>query len=249
MNARAANVFVQQAQQSQRVGGTKHDASLLFTGVVMAMTSDYTDAIRPAEECFRAPFWQEVYACTDYITCEEECCGFYLFTKNIMKRDADTGELTLVLTESSVREIRDLRDLVVICQFLNFVIARDTKRTDADPANELWYEWALAEYSALSEEHVWRSPDELTAGKLQLWHATQSLSSHAFYAVERFQELIAVKLYHAALLQDPHCTRPAATKVWARYLRLSPTDLVTQHSEVRNRFRRLRTNSATDRVS
>eukprot|EP01053_Blabericola_migrator_P004944 Blabericola_migrator_1__4943@NODE_2578_length_2582_cov_656_772167_g72_i3_p1_GENE_NODE_2578_length_2582_cov_656_772167_g72_i3NODE_2578_length_2582_cov_656_772167_g72_i3_p1_ORF_typecomplete_len231_score25_57Neuroparsin/PF07327_11/0_058_NODE_2578_length_2582_cov_656_772167_g72_i317552447 len=230
MSARAASVFVQQALESHRIKVAKHDTSLFVTGVVMAMTNDCSEALGPVEECTRAPFWRKVSECTDYITCEEEECGRYLLAKRIVEREVDTGQLMLVLTPSRVHEIMDLKDLVVICQFLNFEIARGNRTTESDPGNEPWYEWALAEYSALSEEHVWRSPDELTAAN-------------------RLRKLIAVKLYHASLLEIPQCTQPETTKLWVHYLGLCPPELILEHTKVHERFRRLRTTSATDHVS
>eukprot|EP01053_Blabericola_migrator_P003207 Blabericola_migrator_1__3206@NODE_1943_length_3530_cov_39_481663_g1241_i0_p2_GENE_NODE_1943_length_3530_cov_39_481663_g1241_i0NODE_1943_length_3530_cov_39_481663_g1241_i0_p2_ORF_typecomplete_len185_score25_21_NODE_1943_length_3530_cov_39_481663_g1241_i029173471 len=169
MYARAASATVQQAHRSQRIR-SKHDTTLLFTGVVMAMTSDYTGvdtAVVSTTETPKAQIWQtDVHNYKDFLTYDGEDCGGHLIERGLLGRQANNGDLKLLVTKRNLHKMRDVKDLVALNQYLDVKIAQGTKMAASSPADRRnWFEWAVNHYGSLCEDQVRCSPDETTAGE------------------------------------------------------------------------------------
>eukprot|EP01053_Blabericola_migrator_P007203 Blabericola_migrator_1__7202@NODE_3655_length_1598_cov_118_703462_g2265_i0_p1_GENE_NODE_3655_length_1598_cov_118_703462_g2265_i0NODE_3655_length_1598_cov_118_703462_g2265_i0_p1_ORF_typecomplete_len207_score36_16_NODE_3655_length_1598_cov_118_703462_g2265_i081701 len=200
MSARAANVFMQQAYQRQRV--TKHDtkASLLFTGVVMAMTNDYTDASGISFQSLQRDGIDD----KDFSESAKRCANI-LREKGFLKLQPQTGKLTVAFTERTIRDIQDINVLVLLNKFLNVLISQDMKRVNPDP--EEWYNVALAQYSDACEEYTKRSSTERKA-------------------VKRFRDLVAIKLLHAESLRKAQWNHSVAFRIWMMYMHMAPRELI-----------------------
>eukprot|EP01053_Blabericola_migrator_P005923 Blabericola_migrator_1__5922@NODE_2999_length_2128_cov_8_798156_g1130_i1_p2_GENE_NODE_2999_length_2128_cov_8_798156_g1130_i1NODE_2999_length_2128_cov_8_798156_g1130_i1_p2_ORF_typecomplete_len154_score25_79_NODE_2999_length_2128_cov_8_798156_g1130_i18831344 len=115
MSARAANILVQQALQRQQTNSKHYSSARLFgTGVVMAMTCDYCVDATPilVQDSFE-PLWRaNIYCAADLV----EDAAYPL------KRQ-DGGKIELLVNNQSVAKIRDLRDVLVLNQYLTAKIA------------------------------------------------------------------------------------------------------------------------------
>eukprot|EP01053_Blabericola_migrator_P011060 Blabericola_migrator_1__11059@NODE_643_length_7105_cov_97_345553_g472_i0_p3_GENE_NODE_643_length_7105_cov_97_345553_g472_i0NODE_643_length_7105_cov_97_345553_g472_i0_p3_ORF_typecomplete_len251_score37_56_NODE_643_length_7105_cov_97_345553_g472_i057856537 len=211
MNARAVNVLVQQLQQNhEEKSKHKTTARLLFNGVVMVMTCDYCldttpvligDESEPSDTT-PGPLWRvNVHNHKDVTPCHGKRCIPYLLNKNLLKRQ-DDGELKLLVEGRFIRRQRDLRDLLVLNQYLDMKIAEGMEKYSAPNPEDSknWYEWAL-QRSHLAEQHVREAPDEATA-------------------VRRLQKLVEAKIMNVDMFKRPQWSRLDALPVFAKYDRV-----------------------------
>eukprot|EP01053_Blabericola_migrator_P003302 Blabericola_migrator_1__3301@NODE_1973_length_3483_cov_102_557377_g1256_i0_p1_GENE_NODE_1973_length_3483_cov_102_557377_g1256_i0NODE_1973_length_3483_cov_102_557377_g1256_i0_p1_ORF_typecomplete_len208_score34_34_NODE_1973_length_3483_cov_102_557377_g1256_i028083431 len=199
MNARAANVFVQQAQQSQ-LARPKHNskAALLFTGVALAMTNDLTGAgiTSPGHSSESPPWKTDVFDFTREIVADQEHLNEYLVNRRLLRRQGNTDEYALLINEDNARSVRDITDLVALNLHLDLIIF---KRTDASSGRGRrdWYEMAMEPLEKCGKK-IQRSPTQTSA-------------------VARLQQLLPAKIYHARCLQKPELPYADAVIIKGKY--------------------------------
>eukprot|EP01053_Blabericola_migrator_P011064 Blabericola_migrator_1__11063@NODE_643_length_7105_cov_97_345553_g472_i0_p2_GENE_NODE_643_length_7105_cov_97_345553_g472_i0NODE_643_length_7105_cov_97_345553_g472_i0_p2_ORF_typecomplete_len257_score36_64RuvB_C/PF05491_13/0_4_NODE_643_length_7105_cov_97_345553_g472_i041614931 len=227
MNARAANVIVQQAQQSQKLNA-KHDSTtkLFATGVVMAMTSDYCVDTRPvfikddAEPSnTHGPLWRvNVYNYNDVTPSQGKRCIPYLIKRGLMKRRPN-GQMRLLVTEASAVNVKDLRDLLALNLYLDVQIAEGMEKIFANPdiEDDHVYRWST-ENLPLAEDYVRDAVDEATA-------------------VQRLQGLVATKIFHVDLFEWPDWDDRQVTSLGFKYRELIDMDFFWSSSGVIEYFR------------
>eukprot|EP01053_Blabericola_migrator_P002658 Blabericola_migrator_1__2657@NODE_1753_length_3855_cov_6_151267_g1130_i0_p2_GENE_NODE_1753_length_3855_cov_6_151267_g1130_i0NODE_1753_length_3855_cov_6_151267_g1130_i0_p2_ORF_typecomplete_len210_score28_78_NODE_1753_length_3855_cov_6_151267_g1130_i023442973 len=125
MSARAANILVQQALQRQQTNSKHYSSARLFgTGVVMAMTCDYCVDATPilVQDSFE-PLWRANIHCYAKVApFGGRRCIPYLTERGFLKRQ-DGGKIELLVNDQSVAKITDLRDLLVLNQYLTAKVA------------------------------------------------------------------------------------------------------------------------------
>eukprot|EP01053_Blabericola_migrator_P006164 Blabericola_migrator_1__6163@NODE_3109_length_2030_cov_61_461029_g1946_i0_p1_GENE_NODE_3109_length_2030_cov_61_461029_g1946_i0NODE_3109_length_2030_cov_61_461029_g1946_i0_p1_ORF_typecomplete_len260_score32_69Phage_antitermQ/PF06530_12/0_12_NODE_3109_length_2030_cov_61_461029_g1946_i077856 len=183
MNARAASVVVQQAQQQARA---QHDtkARFLFSGLILGLRSvlvgietGVLKEFNPDESSCGVRFWRtDVFDYEEFYRSDGRRYGETLIERGVLVLHEDTWQLS----ESSPEEI-SVRDLVTLNNFLDFLIAESMKKAaQLHRSNTDWHKWA-AELLPQWGKWVRDSPDEAVAGA-------------------RLQRLVAVK---SKLLQSP----------------------------------------------
>eukprot|EP01053_Blabericola_migrator_P007277 Blabericola_migrator_1__7276@NODE_3698_length_1569_cov_66_697736_g2294_i0_p1_GENE_NODE_3698_length_1569_cov_66_697736_g2294_i0NODE_3698_length_1569_cov_66_697736_g2294_i0_p1_ORF_typecomplete_len218_score23_88SurA_N/PF09312_11/16SurA_N/PF09312_11/32SurA_N/PF09312_11/2_7e03_NODE_3698_length_1569_cov_66_697736_g2294_i09151538 len=172
---------MQQAQQSRQVTKDDTRASLLLTGVTMAM-------------------WRtDLRHYTTYLTYEgEPPCSNDLVKKGLLKRKARKDEL--VVTDSSIHQVQGITDLLDLNRYLDIRIAQGMVRTPQSGIKEVVR--VLRYFLSLSENQVRASENEAIAvERLQRLVATKiyhldSLkknkpwtSGHAFDILFKYRDL------------------------------------------------------------
>eukprot|EP01053_Blabericola_migrator_P009378 Blabericola_migrator_1__9377@NODE_505_length_7965_cov_11_786781_g387_i0_p1_GENE_NODE_505_length_7965_cov_11_786781_g387_i0NODE_505_length_7965_cov_11_786781_g387_i0_p1_ORF_typecomplete_len408_score53_61BrnA_antitoxin/PF14384_6/0_18_NODE_505_length_7965_cov_11_786781_g387_i066727895 len=131
-----------------------------------------------------------------------------LLQEGFVEVNRESGTTRFLPGGSTGRKVWDLRRLVVLNKHLSYVIGKKAQSNPAD--NEHTYIQAVEDYLSICEEYILCSPDEATA-------------------VERLQELVAIKLCHVAALENNSCAESAASQIWAKYLHMAPRELIVEH--------------------
>eukprot|EP01053_Blabericola_migrator_P005391 Blabericola_migrator_1__5390@NODE_2760_length_2381_cov_53_684529_g1728_i0_p1_GENE_NODE_2760_length_2381_cov_53_684529_g1728_i0NODE_2760_length_2381_cov_53_684529_g1728_i0_p1_ORF_typecomplete_len212_score37_89_NODE_2760_length_2381_cov_53_684529_g1728_i06541289 len=205
MSARAANMFVRQAQQRRVKPSDATKSRLFFTGVLTAMTNGNIGedtAIGTANgESSEPKIWQTgVYDWASEINLNGRPYIMRLIDRDLVEYDPDIRGLTSSVTESTVYNVQDIEDLVALNRFLDGKILVG-KGVDPDTGETDQRKHELAsQFLDGCGKRVQNSPTEQIA-------------------VKRLQHWIAVKLHHVRILQNPHRYYEEAPRIRKAYER------------------------------
>eukprot|EP01053_Blabericola_migrator_P005778 Blabericola_migrator_1__5777@NODE_2929_length_2200_cov_71_541960_g1836_i0_p1_GENE_NODE_2929_length_2200_cov_71_541960_g1836_i0NODE_2929_length_2200_cov_71_541960_g1836_i0_p1_ORF_typecomplete_len209_score43_85_NODE_2929_length_2200_cov_71_541960_g1836_i06721298 len=187
MSARAASAFARQAQQRHRAR-PKHDAKsrLFFSGVIMAIANGYTGGDTANGQSSAPRSWRtDVFDWVSAFAYDRTRLNEHLIDKELLELHPDTGKLVSTVTESTVYKVQDIEDLVALNRLLDSEILKgNCLNPDTGETDQRKHELALQPLEKCGK-WVQNSPTEQTA-------------------VRRLQHLIATKLRHVRVLQDPH---------------------------------------------